>query len=51
MPIPPWAIMLIEKFGIIALQYAQRNWKWGEKTITIEEDTKSECRIVCKPKE
>ncbi len=51
MPIPPWAIMLLEKFGVWAIQKAQENWRWGEKHIILEEDTKSECRIVCKPKE
>lgn len=51
MPIPMWAILLLEHVGTRLLLYAQKNWRWGERVIVLEEDTRSECRLECKKKE
>jgi len=43
--LPAIALILLERFGVIAIQYAQRNWRWGERRVVLTLDEKSECKV------
>lgn len=38
--IPVWAMPIVLAASDAVAAYIRRNWRWGEKTVTLESDTK-----------
>ena len=44
---PAWALLILEKLGVLAIEYVQKNWSGEEKVIKILNKYDTPCTVDC----